>query len=63
VVATFGSLNSGGGQQMTDVTTLFRRMLESDLAPNKIEVHAIDTNFQKADIFTKGLRKEKFQSI
>jgi hypothetical protein len=37
--------------------------LGSHLAPNKIEVHKIETNLQKADIFTKGLRKEKFQSI
>jgi hypothetical protein len=35
----------------------------SHLTPNKIEVHKIETNLQKADIFTKGLRKEKFQSI
>jgi len=35
----------------------------SHLAPNAVEVHKIDTNLQKADIFTKGLRTEKFQAI
>ena len=35
----------------------------SHLSPNSIEVEKIDTNLQKADIFTKGLRKEKFQAI
>jgi len=35
----------------------------SHLKPNSIEIHKIDTNLQKADIFTKGLRVEKFKSI
>jgi hypothetical protein len=35
----------------------------SHLAPNSIEVQKIDTNLQKADIFTKGLLTEKFQAI
>jgi hypothetical protein len=35
----------------------------SHLAPNSVEVQKIDTTLQKADIFTKGLRKEKFWII
>jgi hypothetical protein len=35
----------------------------SHLKPNKVEVNKIDTHAQKADILTKGLRTDKFQSI
>jgi hypothetical protein len=35
----------------------------SHLSPNSVEVKKIDTNLQKADIFTKGLRIEKFRAI
>jgi hypothetical protein len=35
----------------------------SHLKPNSVEVLKIDTSLQKADIFTKGLRTEKFESI
>ena len=40
----------------------FRSHLKST-KPNAVEVKKIDTNLQKADIFTKGLRVEKFESI
>jgi hypothetical protein len=35
----------------------------SHLKPNNIEIHKIDSNHQRADILTKGLTKEKFESI
>ena len=35
----------------------------SHLKPNQVEVHKIDTELQKADILTKGLRSEKFVAI
>ena len=35
----------------------------SHLKPNKVDVKRIDTTNQKADILTKGLRTEQFQSI
>jgi hypothetical protein len=35
----------------------------SHLSPNKIEIDKIETDRQKADIFTKGLRTEKFRTI
>jgi hypothetical protein len=35
----------------------------SHLSPNSVEVKKIDTELQKADILTKGLRVEKFQII
>jgi hypothetical protein len=35
----------------------------SHLSPNQVEIDKIDTNLQKADIFTKGLRTDKFRVI
>jgi hypothetical protein len=35
----------------------------SHLNPNSVEVKKIETDKQKADIFTKGLRVEKFRII
>ena len=35
----------------------------SHLKPNKIELHKVDTKEQKADILTKGLRKDLFERI
>jgi hypothetical protein len=35
----------------------------SHLKPNKVEICKIDSNKQKADILTKGLTKDKFESI
>jgi hypothetical protein len=35
----------------------------SHLKPNKVEIHKIASSNQKADILTKGLTKEKFESI
>ena len=35
----------------------------SHIKPNKVDVKRIDTNNQKADILTKGLRTHQFQSI
>ena len=35
----------------------------SHLKPNQVEVRKIDTNEQKADILTKGLRTDKFREI
>jgi hypothetical protein len=35
----------------------------SHLKPNKVEIHKITSSNQKADILTKGLTKEKFESI
>ena len=35
----------------------------SHLKPNRVEVRKIDTNEQKADILTKGLRTDKFRDI
>jgi Reverse transcriptase (RNA-dependent DNA polymerase) len=35
----------------------------SHLKPNQVEVKKIDTNAQKADILTKGLRTDKFRDI
>jgi hypothetical protein len=35
----------------------------SHLKPNKVEFCKIDSNKQKADILTKGLTKDKFESI
>jgi hypothetical protein len=35
----------------------------SHLIPNQVEVNKIDTDLQKADIFTKGWRTDKFWVI
>jgi hypothetical protein len=35
----------------------------SHLKPNKVEIHKIESSLQKADILTKGLTKDKFESI
>jgi hypothetical protein len=35
----------------------------SHLSPNSVNILKIDTNLQKANIFTKGLRVEKFRDI
>jgi hypothetical protein len=35
----------------------------SHLKPNKVEICKINSNKQKADILTKGLTKDKFESI
>jgi hypothetical protein len=35
----------------------------SHLKPNHIEIHKVDSSQQKADILTKGLTKDKFESI
>jgi hypothetical protein len=36
---------------------------QEDLKPNKVEVHKIGTDFQKADILKKGLTTVKFKAI
>ena len=60
---TLGNLEAGKMTPRLKHYAIKYHWFRSKLEPNQIEVRKIDTKLQKADILTKGLRKEPFERV